>query len=83
MLEKETGKKTKKDMVRQDFERDDREKLNKTLMESIEGIEDKIKEGVRSQGLEGMRSHERIDILESEMFKDRTERQDNESNMRT
>ncbi len=57
MLENETGKKTKMDIVRQDFERDDREKLNKTLMESIEGIEDKIKEGVRSQGLEGIGGH--------------------------
>jgi hypothetical protein len=82
MLEKEAGKKTKMDLVRQDFERDDREKLNKTLMERIEGIDDKIKEAVKSQGIEGMRSHERIDILQSEMSKDRTERQDNESNMR-
>ncbi len=57
------------------------EKLRKQ-QDRIEVIEVKIKEEVKSSMVEARKAHKRIDKLESEMSKDRTERQDHEWNVK-
>jgi hypothetical protein len=82
MMEKGAVKKTERNRMSEDTEGEVREKENKCLQDRIEVIEVKIKEGVKSSMMEARKAHKRIDKLESEMSKDRTERQDHEWNVK-
>jgi hypothetical protein len=83
-LEKEVNKRVEKEGMGEECTGDkggkDRMDKDRTLKERVEILEDKMKDGVKHVRMEDRVAHERIDKLESEIAKDKIERQEFEWN---